>query len=66
MRTLDEARQRQILNRAQEIVYNQYPHIPLVNRALIATFSKKLANYQVIDATANMGLVDNIHEWVKE
>jgi peptide/nickel transport system substrate-binding protein len=64
--TADAARVKEILDQAQQLIYDGYPMIPLVNRALIAGFSKKIGNYQVVDALANAGMVDNIADWTKE
>jgi peptide/nickel transport system substrate-binding protein len=64
--TSDPKRQKEILDRIQQIVYDEYPMIPLVARSLIAGISKKVSGYVVIDALANVGLVDNIAEWSKE
>jgi peptide/nickel transport system substrate-binding protein len=60
-RTVDVARRRDLLYRAQEIVARDIPVIPLYNRTIVSAFPQNLKN--VRPNPTNAGLFWNVAEW---
>lgn len=60
-RTVDMARRRDLLYRAQEIIARDVPLIPLYNRTIVSAFPRNLKN--VRPNPTNAGLFWNVYEW---
>lgn len=59
--TIDRAKRKELLFRAQEIVAREVPVIPLYNRTLVSAFPASLRN--VKPNPTNAGLFWNVYEW---
>jgi peptide/nickel transport system substrate-binding protein len=62
---IDPVKRKEILDKCQQIIYDEYPILPMYDRVSIHTFSKKIQGVKPIMPGGISGLMWNTSEWSK-
>ena len=60
---VDAKKRKEILDKVQEIFYNEYPVLPMYDRVNIHSLAKKVKGIRPSMAGGMTGLMWNVNEW---